>query len=178
MSDTSDESPAPGDEPRAAQAPRGRRPVAVTLWKTAQPLIRGFDALLVEHGASWQVWHILLALGTSPPRTQRELAGAVGIREATLTHHLRAMEDNGLIRRTRMPDNRRVQHVEVTEDGARLFEELRAAAVEFDRRLRAVIGSEDDVARFLEVLGRLAAAAPEGGRDILPEDWPREPGVR
>ncbi|GAB3172419.1 MarR family winged helix-turn-helix transcriptional regulator [Myceligenerans halotolerans] len=155
--------------------PSGPRPVAVALWKTAQPLIRGFDALLLEHGASWQVWHILLALSTNPPRTQRELAGAVGIREATLTHHLRAMEDNGLVTRTRVPDNRRVQQVQVTEDGARLFSELRTAAVEYDRRLRAAIGSDDDVSRFLDALGRLAAAAPEGARDIVPEDWPQEP---
>lgn len=174
MSDTPAEPAAATPEP--VPPPRGQRPVAVTLWKTAQPLIRGFDAMLLEHGTSWQVWHILLALGTSPPRTQRELAGAVGIREATLTHHLRAMEDNGLITRTRVPDNRRVQHVEVTDAGARLFSRLRDAAVDFDRRLRAVIGTEDDVARFLDVLARLAAAAPEGARDILPEDWPQEPG--
>lgn len=158
--------------------PSSPLPVAVALWKTAQPLIRGFDALLVEHGASWQVWHILLALNTSTPGTQRALADAVGIREATLTHHLRAMEDKGLIARTRLPDNRRVQHVEVTDAGARLFTELRTAAIEFDRRLRAVIGPEEEVARFLEVLARLAAAAPDGVRDIVPEDWPREPGAR
>ncbi|RPF20676.1 MarR family winged helix-turn-helix transcriptional regulator [Myceligenerans xiligouense] len=175
MSDTPADHPSAGEGTGPASAPSGRVPVAVALWKTAQPLIRGFDALLLENGASWQVWHILLALSTNPPRTQRELAGAVGIREATLTHHLRAMEDNGLITRTRAPGNRRVQQVQVTDAGARLFSRLRDAAVTFDQRLRTVIGSEDDIARFLDVLGRLAAAAPEGGRDILPEDWPHEP---
>jgi DNA-binding MarR family transcriptional regulator len=167
-----------GSDPRPDTGPSGRRPVAVALWKTAQPLIRGFDALLVEHGASWQVWHILLALNTSTPGTQRALADAVGIREATLTHHLRAMEDKGLITRTRLPDNRRVQRVEVTATGARLFTELKAAAVEFDRRLRAVIGPEDEVSRFFALLDRLAATAPDDARDITPEDWPREPGPR
>lgn len=162
------------DTPR----PRGHRPVAVALWKTAQPLIRGFDAMLLAHGASWQVWHILLALDTSPPRTQRDLAGAVGLREATLTHHLRAMEDAGLVTRTRPPENRRVQHVQVTDAGARLFDELRTAAVDFDRHLRTTIGSDDDVAAFLRVLDRLVAAAPEGGRDIVPEDWPQQPPPR
>lgn len=167
-----------GSDPRPDTGPSGQRPVAVALWKTAQPLIRGFDALLLEHGASWQVWHILLALNTSTPGTQRALADAVGIREATLTHHLRAMEDKGLIARTRLPDNRRVQRVEVTAAGARLFTELKAAAVEFDRALRAVIGSDDDISRFFRLLDRLAATAPDGVRDITPEDWPQEPGPR
>ncbi|GAB4084708.1 MarR family winged helix-turn-helix transcriptional regulator [Myceligenerans cantabricum] len=155
----------------------GRRPVTVVLWKTVQPLIRGFDAMLLEHGASWQVWHILLALSTSEPRTQRELAHAVGIREATLTHHLRGMENDGLVARTRRPGDRRTQQVEVTDAGARLFSGLRDAAVAFDRRIRTAIGSDDDVSAFLATLGRLAAAAPEGVRDISPEDWPQQPGA-
>ncbi|MBL0888456.1 MarR family winged helix-turn-helix transcriptional regulator [Myceligenerans indicum] len=165
----------PPEQPPAGGS-GGSQPIAVALWKTAQPLIRGFDAMLTEHGTSWQVWHILLALSSSTPGTQRALASAVGIREATLTHHLRTMEDKGLIVRTRMPENRRVQHVEVTEAGGRLFDELKTSAIEFDRRLRDAIGPDDEVSRFLGVLGRLAAAAPEGGRDILPEDWPRQPG--
>lgn len=177
MSTASGDWPATGEELIPSGTPASSLPVTVALWKTAQPLIRGFDALLVEHGASWQVWHLLRALSTSPPRTQRELAGAVGIREATLTHHLRAMEDKGLITRTRMPDNRRVQRVEVTDAGARLFTKLRSAAIEFDHRLRAVIGSDDEITQFLKALERLKAAAPEGARDILPEDWPREPGT-
>lgn len=172
MSDRRDERPTAGDTSRPT--PRSQ-PVAVALWKTAQPLIRGFDALLLTHGASWQVWHILLALHTGTPRTQRELAGAVGIREATLTHHLRAMEDDGLITRTRMAENRRVQHVEVTDAGARLFEEVRQAALEFDRGLREAIGPTEEVSRFLAALTRLAAAAPDGARDIVPPDWPRQP---
>lgn len=61
------------------------------MWQSVQRVMRSFDALLAEEGGSWQVWHILLALHRSTPATQRELAATVGIREATLTHHLRGM---------------------------------------------------------------------------------------
>ncbi|MEA2186824.1 MAG: MarR family transcriptional regulator, transcriptional regulator for hemolysin, partial [Solirubrobacteraceae bacterium] len=71
------------------------------------------------------MWLILLALKTQLPQTQRELAAAVGIEGATLTHHLDAMQRAGLIKRDRLPENRRVQRVELTKDGERAFLRLR-----------------------------------------------------
>lgn len=151
----------------------GPRPVAVTMWHSVQRVMRSFDALLTEEGGSWQVWHILLALHQGTPATQRELAGAVGIREATLTHHLRGMEERGLVLRTREATNRRVQRIEVTEEGAALYRRLKTAAISFDRTLRGAIGPDEaDVDAFFETLGRLADSVPDGGRGPVPEGWP------
>ena len=86
---------------------------------------------------------------------QRELATAVGIREATLTHHLNAMEADGLLTRRRDPGNRRVHVVELTEAGEDAFARLRDAAVGFDRRLRRGISAE-------ELDGTGPAAGPAG----------------
>jgi DNA-binding MarR family transcriptional regulator len=148
-------------------------PVAVTLWHSVQRVMRSFDALLTEEGGSWQVWHILLALHQGTPATQRELAGAVGIREATLTHHLRSMEDRGLVLRTREASNRRVQRIEVTEAGEALYRRLKSAAIAFDRTLRDAIGDDEaDVDAFAGTLCRLADAVPDGGRGAVPEGWP------
>jgi MarR family transcriptional regulator for hemolysin len=102
------------------------------------------------------VWLILLALKTQLPQTQRELAAAVGIEGATLTHHLDAMQRAGLIKRDRLPENRRVQRVELTKDGERAFLRLREAAVEFDARIRTGL-SDADVDRLRELLATLAA---------------------
>jgi MarR family transcriptional regulator for hemolysin len=85
---------------------------------------------------------------------QRELAKAIGIQGATLTHHLNAMETNGLLTRRRHPDNRRIHIVEPTDEGEALFLRLRTAAVAFDRQLRAGL-SEEDIAGFYRVLDRL-----------------------
>jgi MarR family transcriptional regulator for hemolysin len=102
------------------------------------------------------VWLILVALKLQRPQTQRELAAAVGIEGATLTHHLDAMQRNGLVTRERLPENRRVQRVELTAEGERMFLALREAAVAFDRRIRRGL-TEEDVARLRELLATLEA---------------------
>ena len=68
-------------------------------------------------GGSGPMWLVLISLKTRPRASQRELADAVGIREATLTHHLNAMDTSGLITRRRDPENRRVHLVELTPAG-------------------------------------------------------------
>jgi MarR family transcriptional regulator, transcriptional regulator for hemolysin len=102
------------------------------------------------------VWLILLNLKIHKPSTQRELAEAVGVREATLTHHLNSMDAHGLVTRTRDAANRRVQVVALTEAGEAAFLRLREAALTFDARLR--VGFTDaDVATLGTLLGQLAA---------------------
>jgi MarR family transcriptional regulator for hemolysin len=89
------------------------------------------------------VWLVLLNLKSGRAANQRELAAAVGVTEATLTHHLNAMEASGLLTRRRDPDNRRVHVVELTDDGEEAFTRLRNAAVAFDRRLRRGLSAEE-----------------------------------
>lgn len=99
-------------------------------------------------------WLILLALKTNDIATQRELAETVGIRGATLTHHLDGMEAEGMVVRRRDPSNRRTHQVELTEDGQEAFRRMRSAAVAFDKRLRHGL-STSDVATFERVLDQL-----------------------
>src|SRR6202161_3605059 len=72
---------------------------------------------------------ILRNLKIRKPANQRELAEAVGVREATLTHHLNAMDARGLVTRTREAANRRVQVVALTEAGEAAFVRLRDTAM-------------------------------------------------
>jgi MarR family transcriptional regulator for hemolysin len=138
-----------------------QQPIGLALAATAKRLSRAFDDTLAEAGGSRPVWLILLALKVQPPQTQRELAAAVGIEGATLTHHLDAMQRAGLVTRERMPENRRVQRVQLTEDGERTFLRLRDAAMRFDTRVRAGL-SDADVDRLRELLATLEtnSAAP------------------
>jgi MarR family transcriptional regulator for hemolysin len=114
-----------------------------------------FDEALNEAGGSLPVWLVLLNLKIRRPSNQRELAAAVGVREATLTHHLNAMDSDGLITRRRDTTNRRAHIVELTNAGEEAFLGLRSAAAEFDRRLRAGIAAEE-LSRFEALLDRLA----------------------
>jgi MarR family transcriptional regulator for hemolysin len=117
---------------------------------------RAFDEALGEVGGSLPVWLVLLNMKARKLANQRELAEAVGVREATLTHHLNAMEAEGLVTRRRDQSNRRIHVIELTEAGEEAFVRLREAALAFDRRLRRGISS-DELALFEGVLGQLAA---------------------
>jgi MarR family transcriptional regulator for hemolysin len=128
---------------------------------------RAFDEALVAAGGSLPVWLVLLNLKIRPRANQRELAAAVGIREATLTHHLNALEAGGLLTRRRDDSNRRVHVVELTDAGEAAFLALRDAAVAFDRRLRRGIATEQ-LDGFEATLDRLAANVASAPADQSP----------
>jgi len=133
-----------------------RMPIGLQLARTARSVSRAFDDALAGAGGSLPVWLVLISLKSQEPHNQRDLARAVGIREATLTHHLNAMETQELVTRRRDPGNRRVHLVELTEAGEAAFVRLRDAAMAFDQRLRRGF-SDDEIAGLEALLGRLEA---------------------
>ncbi len=134
--------------------PPATTPIGLRLSRVARSVSRAFDDALAEAGGTLPVWLVLISLKSRRLANQRELAEAVGIREATLTHHLNAMDTQGLITRHRAPANRRVHVVELTEKGEAAFVRMRGAAIEFDQRLRAGL-SGPDIARLADLLGKL-----------------------
>lgn len=137
------------------------QPIGLALAQTAKAVSRAFDDSLAEAGGSLPIWLILLSLHTRAMGNQRELADAVGVRGATLTHHLNGMEADGLITRRRHPDNRRIHQVELTAEGHALFERLAVAARAHDDRLRTGFGAGE-----LDTLHRLLAQLAE---NVAPE---------
>jgi MarR family transcriptional regulator for hemolysin len=131
-------------------------PIGLRLNQAARAVGRAFDDALAEAGGSLPVWLILLNLKIRRPGTQRQLADAVGIREATLTHHLNAMDADGLITRARDAANRRVHIVTLTEKGDQLFLALRATAMAFDAKLRTGL-ADSDLATLETLLTQLSA---------------------
>jgi len=133
-----------------------RVPIGLQLSQAARTVSRAFDEALDGAGGTLPVWLILLNLKIHKPANQRELAEAVGVREATLTHHLNAMDARGLVTRARDKANRRVQVVELTEAGEAAFLRLQRAAIAFDARLRTGL-ADADLDILGDLLGRLAA---------------------
>jgi MarR family transcriptional regulator for hemolysin len=125
-------------------------PLGIRLASTAKAVSRAFDDALTAAGGSLPVWLILISLKSHRMANQRELADAVGIQEATLSHHLNAMEAGGLVTRRRDPANRRIHQVQLTDEGENLFRRLATAARAHDARLRA--GLSDDQIIVLEGL--------------------------
>jgi len=144
----------PKSGPEPPPGPPARPPLGLHLARAAKEITRAFDDALAEAGGSQPVWLVLISLKTRRLASQRELADAVGIREATLTHHLNAMDASGLITRRRDPENRRVHLVELTQAGEEAFYEMRRAALAFNERLAAGFG-ENELTEFGRVLDRL-----------------------
>jgi MarR family transcriptional regulator, transcriptional regulator for hemolysin len=143
-----------------------RTPIGLYLTHASRVISRAFDDALAAAGGSLPVWLVLLNLKMRSVASQRDLAEAMGIKEATLTHHLNAMETAGLITRRRDPANRRIHVVELTEAGESAFGRLRQAAVAFDAQLRQQV-SDQEIAALESLLGRLAAnVAPAESRPL------------
>ena len=142
--------------------PPQTEPIGLEVTRTAKVLSRAFDDALAEGDGSLPTWLVLVSLMGRTHGRQRDLADALGIEGATLTHHLNRMEGAGLVTRRRDPDNRRVQQVELTTAGVQTFHALRKHAAVFDKQLRAGF-TDEELTQLRGFLVRLRANAANGG---------------
>jgi DNA-binding MarR family transcriptional regulator len=99
----------------------------------ARSFLRSLQARLVPHGISLGHWVFLRILWEQDGLTQRELSQEAGVMEPTTAVALRAMEELGLIRRERLPDNRKSVYVFLTRRGKALKAKLVPLAEEVNR---------------------------------------------
>ena len=131
-------------------------PIGLRLARTARVATQAFERAMTEAGGSASAWQVLLLIRSRRWGTQSALAEAMGVTGATLTHHLNAMESQGLVRRWRDDGNRRVQNVELTDAGTALFDRLRSVAVAHDARLRSGL-SDEEIEQLAALLDKLLA---------------------
>ncbi|GLW93475.1 MarR family winged helix-turn-helix transcriptional regulator [Actinokineospora globicatena] len=129
-------------------------PLGLFLSQTAKVVGRAMEDAMAAEGGSVPVWQVLLTVKTRSVGNQRELAAAVGIQSATLTHHLNSMEDGGLLTRRRAPGNRRVHEVALTQRGEDLFVRLSDVVSGFEGRLGL---TSAEAATLVTLLGRVRA---------------------
>jgi MarR family transcriptional regulator, transcriptional regulator for hemolysin len=122
--------------------PPARLPIGLKLARTAHAATQAFERSMAEAGGSASAWQVLLLVRTQQAQTQSKLAETMGLTRATLTHHLNALERQGLVRRWRDDSNRRVQRVALTDAGEELFMRLRDVAARHDERLRTHLTGE------------------------------------
>jgi MarR family transcriptional regulator for hemolysin len=131
-------------------------PIGLEITRTGRLLSRVFNDTLTAAGGSLPQWLVLMTLKQGAHATQRDLAAAIGIEGATLTHHLARMEVDGLVRRERVAGNRRTQLVALTPKGESLFDTLLNAVVAFDRRLCTGL-TDRQLGALRQLLARLRA---------------------
>lgn len=90
----------------------------------ARDITRLFSRILQHrlqpHGILIGHYHFLRVLWEADGMTQRELANQVGMKESTTFTALAGMEENGLVRRSRHPTDRRKMLVWLTPEGRQL----------------------------------------------------------
>jgi len=131
-------------------------PLGLQLSRTARLATTAFERAMSDAGGTAAAFQVLVLVRSGEWGTQAGMAEAMGITGATLTHHLNAMEARGLVRRWREPTNRRVQRVELTDEGAALFDRLRRVATRHDQRLRSKLTAAE-VAQLAALLGKVDA---------------------
>ncbi len=141
-------------------------PIGLQLAHTSKLVSRAFSDALAVAGGSIPAWLILSRLMGEEWRAQLDLARAIGIEGPTLTHHLDALEESGLVVRTRDPQDRRAVRVELTDAGREKHGELMQAVIAFNRRLRSGL-EEAEIQELRELLAKLernvgADEAPAG----------------
>jgi MarR family transcriptional regulator, transcriptional regulator for hemolysin len=156
-------------------SPPAQPPIGLQLDRTARAVSRAFGAALAAEGGSMPTWLILLSLKTRSTTNQRELAAAVGIQSATLTHHLNGLEADGLLTRRRDPANRRVHLVELTDQGDATFHRLRHIAAAHDHHLSAGL-ADHELDQLRGLLARLRANVTGRPATVgAPEEGPEQP---
>jgi MarR family transcriptional regulator for hemolysin len=135
-------------------------PIGLDVSRTGRLLSRAFNDTLVAAGGSLPQWLVLTALKQGDHGTQRDVADAIGIEGATLTHHLNRMEDDGYVRRERASGDRRSQLVTLTPAGEQQFAALLREVAAFDEKLCATFSARE-LTTLRKVLRRMRANVAE-----------------
>jgi DNA-binding MarR family transcriptional regulator len=98
---------------------------------------------LVRLGISMAQLHIMYTLQRTGVMTMSRLADVLGVSLSNATGMIDRLEERGYIERTRVPEDRRVVLVHVTESGSRLIEESDAVS---DELMRSVLTRLDPTA--------------------------------
>jgi DNA-binding MarR family transcriptional regulator len=95
---------------------------------------------LVRLGISMAQFHIAVTLQRSGTMPMSRLAELLGISLSNASGLIDRLEERGYVERTRVPEDRRIVLVRVTDDGARVIEENDALS---DELMRDVLGRLD-----------------------------------
>ncbi len=97
----------------------------------------------------------LSVIGSNPGLSQTQLSQAIGSDKSTLTPAIEELVRRGLVRRSRMPEDKRTYRLTITAQGEKILRELTACAVAHERELDAIVGPRERT-QFLRALRRIS----------------------
>jgi DNA-binding MarR family transcriptional regulator len=131
-------------------------PIGRQLALTNKALQHWIDQRLAPEGSSLTTWIVLwnAAAAEPPGLSQRELAANMAIGGPALVKHLDRLEDEGHVRRTRDPHDRRITRVTITRQGRDHLERLKVVMDDADASIRAQL-SDAELRSMRRALGKL-----------------------
>lgn len=105
-------------------------------------------------GLSVPEWRVMAVLGDSGPLTQRELTGLTLMDKVAVNRACRVLEERGLAYRRPNEQDGRSHHLELTESGTLMRDEIMPLALEMERRLFSNFTAEE-VEQFRSLLERV-----------------------
>lgn len=134
---------------------------------TAKTVKAWFDQHLADNGSSLTTWIVLshAIAAEAPGLSQKGMADEMGIGGPALVRHIDRLEAEGLVERSRDPDDRRITRVTATPAGRQHHAELAKVAADGDAEIRSVLSEREtaDLLRSLQKLHDHFTALPSGG---------------
>ena len=121
---------------------------------TSKVVRERFDQQLGEVGSSLNTFLILKHAAMYHGVSQRELAERLSIEGPTLTHHLDRLAADGLARRVRDPQDRRISRVELTSEGKAHLDRVEIYATKADAEFRSLF-TVRELGTLFELLNRI-----------------------
>jgi DNA-binding MarR family transcriptional regulator len=155
----------------------GSRQAADALVRTAPLVSRWIERLLAAHDPPLTVPHYLTLQAIADGEiVGAELARRAAVSPAAISQLLTALEDNGLLSRARLADDRRRQSLALTEHGQAA---LRSAQTALRERLAGLLSDmpppeTDALARLLERLEESLSGTPPPPRPHRPPPPPND----
>ena len=115
-------------------------------------------------------WRVMAVLGDLGSQTQRELVGATRMDKVAVNRACKVLEERGLVSRSPNIQDGRSHHLELTESGTRMRDEIMPLALEMERRLFSCLsGQETDafkttLGKLLDRAGAMLAGTTKDGR--------------
>ena len=134
------------------EALRLDRQLCFALYGAANRVTRLYRPLLEALGLTYPQYLAMLVLWEASPRTVGALGEALDLESSTLTPLLKRLEAQGLVARTRDPEDERRVIVALTQDGAALRDKARAVPEQLFCKLKMPLDELGDLREQLRAL--------------------------
>lgn len=145
------------------------RNLPLLLLQAREGVIAHFRSILNAHGLTEQQWRIIRALLETGPMEPRQIVELCRISSPSLAGVLARMDELGLVRRERLPEDQRRVMVSLTRRSRALADAMQPQIDTVYGRIEAHIG-QDFIHRFYATLDELIAMLGQVPPPTSPED--------